>query len=452
MAVLELNGREVDLALLGLAAGALWLAAVAWLYAMRHPLEPQVGPRTLDLGPEPPAVANVLVHDFRPTVEAVPATVIDLAARRFVEVEQHGPGVYFLRLRSDTVEALTAYERRVVELLRRHASGGVVPADGLTTGTKEESDRWRSDFEAEVVADVKARGLARFPTEGAAFFALTIAAVLPAAPALVASAWGVAAAAVTLELAILGWIRARFPLRETQAGLEAASRWLGVRAELAENPVFDAHSPLQVPLWDRLLAYGAALGVASGASRPLPLGAESDTHAWSAHGGRWRPVGISYPRIWPPGWGAEPQSAVLGGLGVAIAGGVALDRMGADLLDALGAGWSGLWSGALLAAFGCAILLGIAALVVAIPDLWSTTQVTGPILRLRAFESDDELRYYAAVDDGSSRSLRAFRLTAEQHDAFRQGQLVTVVATRNLGRVRSIVDAESPSPVLEGVL
>ena len=67
--------------------------------------------------------------------------------------------------------------------------------------------------------------------------------------------------------------------------MEAASRWLGVRAELAENPVFATHSPLEVELWDRLLAYGAALGVASGASRPLPMGVESDTEAWSSHGG-----------------------------------------------------------------------------------------------------------------------------------------------------------------------
>ena len=85
-------------------------------------------------------------------------------------------------------------------------------------------------------------------------------------------------------LALMGWLRARHPQRETPAGLQAASRWLGVRAALTENPVFATHSPLQVELWSRLLAYGAALGIASGASRPLPMGVESDTHAWSAYG------------------------------------------------------------------------------------------------------------------------------------------------------------------------
>ena len=277
------------------------------------------------------------------------------------------------------------------------------------------------------------------------FFALTVAGVVPALPALLASAWGVAVVVVAAELAILGWIRARFPLRETPEGLEAASRWLGVRAELAENRVFETYTPLTVPLWDRLLAYGAALGVASGASRPLPLASESDTDAWSSHGGRWRPVRISYPRVWPPGWGAPPGSAVVGGLAAAVAGGVALDRIGGDLLATAGDGWQGLWAAALLGASGSAVVLGIAVVVMAIPDFWTTTEVTGPILRLRAFDEGDDVRCYAAIDDGSSHRVRAYRLAMEQHAALRQGQVVTVVATRNLGRVHSIVDASSPA-------
>ena len=63
------------------------------------------------------------------------------------------------------------------------------------------------------------------------------------------------------------WIRSRHPQRETPEGLAAASRWLGVRAELAANEVFPTHSPLTVELWNRLLAYGAALGVAGRGKR-----------------------------------------------------------------------------------------------------------------------------------------------------------------------------------------
>ncbi len=93
-----------------------------------------MGPRTLELGPEPPALANFLVHDFRVTAEAVPATVIDLAARNLVDIEQRGPGVFYVRVRPPGEHGLTAYERLVLGLLVERASDGVVPAEALTTG------------------------------------------------------------------------------------------------------------------------------------------------------------------------------------------------------------------------------------------------------------------------------------------------------------------------------
>jgi hypothetical protein len=87
-----------------------------------------------------------------------------------------------------------------------------------------------------------------------------------------------------------------------------------------------------------------------------------------------------------------------------------------------------------------AVVFGIAVTVMAVQDQWSSQEVTGPILRLRAFGGDDDndKRYYAAVDDGSSRSIRALRLDARDYAKLRQGQLVTVASTPNLGRVRWI--------------
>ena len=84
-----------------------------------------------DLGPEPPAVANFLVNDLRVTDEAVPATLLDLAARRIVEIEERGPDFFYVRLnRSSATQALTPYERRVLEHVERIARDGVVPARG----------------------------------------------------------------------------------------------------------------------------------------------------------------------------------------------------------------------------------------------------------------------------------------------------------------------------------
>src|SRR5919198_1249696 len=94
------------------AATAPWLLAVAVVYLRRRPDEPEPGPPTLDLGPEPPAIANLLVHDFRVTRDAVPATLIDLAARRLVEIEEREPGSYVCRLEERSDGKLTSYERR----------------------------------------------------------------------------------------------------------------------------------------------------------------------------------------------------------------------------------------------------------------------------------------------------------------------------------------------------
>jgi hypothetical protein len=238
--------------------------------------------------------------------------------------------------------------------------------------------------------------------------------------------------------AVLGWIKGRHPQRETPAGLDAASRWLGVRAELAANEVFPTHSPLTVELWSRHLAYGAALGVATGASGPLPMGTESDTSAWSAHGGSWRPVRISYPRLWPPAWGVDPLVGLGAGLGAMLAGALVLYWLGAI------AG-GGLVGAAVLLVPSLAVLVGVAVAIMAFADLRSAVEVTGPILRLRTFGGDDRPRYYAAVDDGSSREIRALRVKPHQYAALAQGDLVTVRTTKNLRCVRWILGGEGPA-------
>ena len=430
-----LGGFELALALAALVTGAVWLAAAGLVLLARRPPEPPVGPKTLELGPEPPAVANFLVNGFRVTDEAVSATLIDLAARNVVDVEQRGPGVFYIRLRPETGESLSAYEQHVLDHLVAHARDGVVPAAALTTGPASESTRWRRRFSNEVVADAKRRGLSEDALGGSVFTVLTGAALIPAA--LTWAAWEFEPGLAVLfgGIALLGWIRARHPQRETPAGLAAASRWLGVRAELAENEVFPTHSPLTVELWDRLLSYGAALGIASGASNPLPMGTESDTEAWSAYGGRWRRVRISYPRVWPPAWGADPLVAFAIGLAVFVASGLFLYVLGPSLVDA-----GALASIPLLIASG-GVILGAALVVMAGADWQTAVEVTGPILRLREFGGDDQRRHYIAVDDGTSDTIRAWRVSRARYEGLRQGEVITARLTRNLSCVRWIVCA-----------
>jgi Predicted membrane protein (DUF2207) len=433
---LDLGDLEPLVVVAAVVSALLWLAAACFVYALRTPPRPPTGPRTLDLGPEPPAVANLLVNDFSVTAEAVPATLLDLAARRVLEIEERGPDVFYVRLRRPPSDVLTPYEHRVLAHLERRASDGVVPAQALTTGPELESKSWWQAFRSEVVADANARGLSRDALDSKLFIALIAAAAIPAA--CLWAVWGLATGVTLVAGAalLLGWIRSQHPQRETPAGLEAASRWLGVRAELATNEAFPT-PPLQVALWDRVLAYGAALGVASGASGPLPLGVESDTRAWSAYGGAWREVRISYPRLWPPAWGRDPTRAL--GVGLALVAGMAafLYVYGTSQLEA------GVFGIVLIAVVCIWIVLGAAVAVIAAADWGREVEVTGPILRLRAFgDEDEELRYHVAIDDGASDRIRALRVGRAQYESLDQGETITVRLTPNLGSVRWIVDEE----------
>jgi Predicted membrane protein (DUF2207) len=415
------------------AATAPWLLVVGIVYLRRRPPTPEPGPPTLDLGPEPPAVANLLVHNFRVTRDAVPATLLDLAARRLVEIEEREPGSYVCRLEEHSDSGLTSYERRVLELLRSRASGGVVPTEALTTGPKEQSSRWWKGFQKEVVADTQQRGLCVDILDKRTFLWLSGAAIGPAAVLGVLAGGRVGFGYWVVAFFFLGWIMGLNTQRETPAGLAAASRWLGVRAKLAEDEAFETQAPIAVALWERHLAYGAAFGLAQAAVRAIPMGTESATHAWSSYGGQWHSVRISYPYLLPPGWGIHPL-VVFFRTGLAAAGAVVL------LLLLKGTGTGSVVT-TLLAAV--AIVGGLLALR-ALADLGSTREVTGQILRLRAHGDDDDKRYYVAVDDGSgSTTIRAWRVKPELYTPLRQYEIVTGTLTRNLRYVRAISQTES---------
>lgn len=412
------------------AATAPWLLAVMVVYLRRRPNEPKPGPPTLDLGPEPPAVANLLVHDFRVTRDAVPATLLDLAARRLVEIEEREPGSYVCRLEKASDGALTSYEQRVMELLRSRASGDIVPAGALTTGPKEESKRWWKGFQKEVVADAQRRGLCVDIVDKRTFLWLSGAAIVPAAVLGLLTNGKIGFGYWVVAFFLLGWVMGLNTQRATPEGLAAASRWLGVRAKLADDEEFRSQAPIAVALWERHLAYGAAFGLATATVRAIPMGAESDYRAWSSYGGQWRAVRIRYPHFLPLGWGLHP-------LVVVVRAGIALAV--AVLLLLLAPNELGAWSAAIAAAAGLVV-------VWALVDLGSTREVTGQILRLRTYGDDDDKRYYVAVDDGRSATIRAWRVKPELYSPLRQYEVVTVTMTRSLRYVRAISEIESEVP------
>jgi hypothetical protein len=437
---------RVETILLAIAAAttALWVLATAAVFLARRPREPPAGSRELELGPESPAVAGFLAAGFRVLARSVAATLLDLAARRLVEIEQEGLGTHRVRLRTAAHEGLAPHERRVLELLGRLERGGYVPAEALTTGTPEASGRWWRGFRREVVADAKARGLSRDLWDRRTVAILAVPAAVPASLLAVAfgsePAWAYAAAA-TAVLLLLG---ASDRQRDTPAGRAAAERWLGVRAELAQNDVFPTLPPIAVALWERHLAYGAAFGLTPAAVAALPLGAESDHEAWTAYGGTWREVAISYPAVLPLGWGLRPQSALWRGAVLAAGAGFVLYVLSPLLSDRTTLG--GVLSGLVLAGAAAGIAAGAVLVTRALADLRSTLEVSGQVLRLRARGDDRSKRRYVAVDDGRANRIRAWVVRPELYAPLAQGQLVTASVTRRLRYVRALAPVTAPDP------
>jgi hypothetical protein len=147
------------------------------------------------------------------------------------------------------------------------------------------------------------------------------------------------------------------------------------------------------------------------------------------------------PRYSPPAWGQDPTLALGVGLAVVVGMGLVLYYFALSQLEA------GAFGIALFALSCIGIVLGAAVVVMAAGDLGREVEITGPILRLRALgDEDEELRYYAAVDDGSSKRIRAVRIGREQYERLAQGQTITVRLTPNLACVRWILREEEAVP------
>ncbi len=319
-----------------------------------------------------------------------------------------------------------------------------MPADALTTGPEAVSETWWRQFHRGVIEDARGRELSRPRWGGRERAILGVLAVV------VGLAVGVAATTLTgnssstssrsddnpvgaavgmglmAAVVLVGAARRLGGERDTPAGRDAASRWLGLRAMLANDPLFASQPPAAVAIWDRLLAYGAALGVAPSAVDGLPFGAESERHAWSPVGNRWRLVTIRYPQRMPPGYGRRPVLVALVGLVVTVVG-VLVAPGAVSVADALlrAAGdaasdqkvpvWFrtavGLALGSVVALGVAVALVGAALLVGGVADLIRRRRaVEGRVLRVRVRGDDQHRIWHLAVDDGGSDRIRAWRL------------------------------------------
>lgn len=456
---------------------AVWAILVAALAVATRARTPEPRPAGLEPGgEEPPAVVALLCNGWRLGGEAVPATLVDLAARKVVRFERTDADRFEVHLAgaAAATEALAPYERQVLDHVRGLAEGGVVPCEALTTGPQDQSRRWLTRFQRAVVDDARARGVSRPRWSRPMTLTVGIVAVAPAALAAgavvalseesttsssddpVGAFIGLGVVAWGVLMAVFRMLRAE---RDTDEGLAAAGRWLGLAENLEAAGSFPDLPPTAVAIWDRYLAYAVAFGLAATTVHAVPLGAESDTEAWSSVGGRWRIVRVRYPARIPPGWGRPPWMVLLAG----VAQTALLTFVAVQILPSVLDGSDGalddvqrdqqvlvLVVGAVLVLLTVVLVAvtvrALTMLVFGLLDLGRARDVEGLVLRLRTRGSESKTTF-VAVDDGSADHLRAWvprSLPAGLH----QGCWVRVEVSPNLGFVRSLEVVPEPAAAL----
>ena len=89
------------------------------------------------------------------------------------------------------------------------------------------------------------------------------------------------------------------------------------------------------------------------------------------------------------------------------------------------------------------IVWGAAVLWRAVPDLFTTTLVTGVALRVRmrqrllSSNKEPQYHHYVAIDDGTKNRITAYRVSAARYEDVHQGEMLTAEINPRLGHVRT---------------
>jgi hypothetical protein len=280
-----------------------WLTVIALAALCTLPWRPAPDRRpALTLRDEPPAVVSLLAG--RLERDGYPATLLDLAARGWIGLDETGPGGVMCHpaTRRPDDPGLTAYERRALAHLELRAAGmGVVPGTALGSGFEDGEQEFGKVFRDEVRADARAHGLLRSRIGRRTLALLEIAGAGCMVLADVAIAQHHAAGDVVL-VTIVCLVLLQAPLalytsaRLSRPGRAAAAEWLAFRVALTgSRSRRTTGTALLAAASDRRIAYAAALGAAPDAVAAFSPSADRD-HAWSSFGGSWHRVLIGSPQ------------------------------------------------------------------------------------------------------------------------------------------------------------
>ena len=455
-----MDTQSLDVAI-AVGAVAVWFAVYAGALLATRPASVTPAPATQDLPPEPPAVASLLANRWELTEDAAEATLLDLGARRVLEFRQPGNDIMHttIHVRDPQPGGLTRYEYMVLQRVVSLAKGGMLPLSALTFRDEKQAQAWWKRLRAEIIAEARNRGLSQRRLSASVVTGLNLlgaAAVLPAVVAVYrhsdSSSGGSSVGVAIVLFGLLSYVTGRnHGERDTPEGRTAAARWLGVKAWLRGHESFADLPPASVAVWDRYLAYGAAVGATRATSAAIEMGMGDHKLVWSHFGGTWHRVRVRYPSLWWRYGRTAPQiiiRAVLAG----VAGALLLGQV-SGFVAGLGGGELNpfattfdLVSKIMLVAGAVGVAYGAYLLVRAVVDLARPVTITGEALWVRVWKQHPggentpprPWLHYLALDDGTSDRTRAWGLPSEFTRRFEPGDTVTIVVrpwSRRVGEV-----------------
>jgi Predicted membrane protein (DUF2207) len=457
----------------GLAIGVLgfWFLLFGAAMLITRPARPEPAPATQELpGPESPAVVSLLAGYWDLSEDAPESTLVDLAARHYLEFRQPGndPVQTTVHVTGKNPSGLNPYERKIYERVAGLAVGGVVPLTALTFRDQKQAAAFEKRLRTDVIAEARTRGLSRRrlgPTARAVLSGAAIAAGFGLALAVLLgtrhsgdSVKGAGAAWLFGTVVLAGIANANVGERDTEAGRAVAARWLGVKAWLRNTEAFADLPPAAVAVWDRYLSYGTALGTTRVTSAVIDLGMGNRKRVWSSWGGTWHRVRIRYPRFWPR-YGKKAGGLIARGVVASVVGVVLLyywargvaaalkepaigESAAARYADAVQS--VGLLLGGLLLAYGLYVLVRVTI------DLASPVSVTGQVLWRQVWRQTSQGEnspprpwlHYLAIDDGGDDRTTAWGLPSEHAGRCTDGDTVTIQARRWTRRVIELTVVE----------
>src|SRR5256714_7094704 len=146
------------------ASVGVWFLLYGAALLITRPARPEPTPATQELpGTEPPAVVSLLAGYWDLSEDAAESTLIDLAARRYLEFRQPGndPMQTTVHVRDANPPGLTPYERRILDRVTGLAVGGVVPLPALTFRDPAQAAAFEKRLRAQAIPAPRARGPSR---------------------------------------------------------------------------------------------------------------------------------------------------------------------------------------------------------------------------------------------------------------------------------------------------